>query len=350
MNRPTPENIEKKFTKIYEKFNNGDQLTLEEEETLGLLKLINLKDIHKLDEKVFTNYKFKHLYLIYFMDLSFKGEYYKPNFEVLSSKILDYKKIHKLNKNEFNQEAFNQIQTIRRATNIEIRIQKKEIEKDKIYLDKVAIDWAKKMIYEKHHDGNLKILSKETRDTIKKVKIQNFLDNSLLERENIDVKKAILKSKYVHLEALKIFTKIGKKEIKYKLDNVDVFFNYGTMIHILNRHFAQILSNQNISKSKTFHSTKIDPYKLDTTLFYIFKKINIKKAMKGLVKADSPIFLKYKNQHYVIYLKVDKFYKLKLNINTFYQIDGNSLNGAKDMIKIKNLKFISLSSNLGIYK
>lgn len=349
MTPQNPEEIKNIFTQIFAKFDSGQQLSLEEEEMLGLYRLRELKDVHKLDEQKFSNYKFRHLYLIYYQDLSFEGEYFKPNFDVSLSKISGFKEILKINEKKFNQEAFNQMQSLQRAFNAEIVIKKSEVEKDKKYLDKVANEWANEMLNERHSNQNLALLSKETRDTIRKIKIEKFINGSLTESENIDVKKAILKSKYIHNEALKMIAEIGKAEVKYKLDDVEVFFNYGTIIHILNRHFAQLSSNENISKSKTFHSPSISPNKLNSLLLYIFQKINVKKAMKGLVKADVPIFLKYKNEHYALYFKKDNFNKTKLNINTFYQIDSNSAYGANDMEKIKKLKFIPLSSNLGIY-
>lgn len=350
MKNPTPEDIKKIFDKIFEKFDNGEQLSLEEEEMLGLFKLRELKDVHKLDDQKFSNYKFRHLYLLYYTDLTFKGQYYKPNFEVRSSEIFDFKKIHEINQREFNKDAFNQMQALQRAYTVEIPIEKSEIEKDKKYLDKVVNEWANEMLHERHTDRNLAILSKETRDTIRKTNIENFLNGLLSEEESIDVKKALLKSKYIHNEVLKMFARIGKNEVKYKLDGIEIYLNYGTMIHILNRHYAQLSSNENISKSKTFHSTKINPNKLDSILLHIFQKINAKKAMKGLVKADVPFFLKYKNQNYALYLKKDNLDKSKININTFYQIDENSAYGTNDMSKIKKLKFIPLSSSLGIYK
>ena len=338
-----PEDVAKMFDQIFIKFDNGQQLSIEEEEMLGLYKLRELKDVHKLDDQRFSNYKFRHLYLIYSSDLSFAGKYFKPNFNVRSSEIFDYKKIHDFNQSEFNENHFIQIQNLRRIFDVEIPIENSEIEKDKQYLKNVANEWAAEMLNERHTDHNLALLAKESRDTIRKINIEKFIQGSLSSAEQIDVAKALLKSKYVHIEASKILAKIGKKEVVYKIDGIDVHLTYGTLIHILNRHYAQISSNESVAKSKTFHSPKISPYKLNTILLYIFKKINAKKAMSGLVTADVPIFLKYKGEHYALYLKKDGQNKGKLNINTFYQIDESTAYGKNDMAKIKRGKYIPLS-------
>lgn len=345
-----PEYLKKKFCEIESKEKNNISLTIEEEEILGLCTLMKIHDIHKLDNIKFAYYKFKHLYLIYSSDLSFTGTYYKPNFVVKSSKIFDSLKLGEINRQEFNQEVFKNIQNLRRKYNVEIKIEKAEISKDKIYLENVGKDWASQMLIENHTNQNLVLLSKETRNTIKKKKIEDYLKGTLSKAEEIDILKALLKSKYIHNEAIKILDKIGKSEIVYKLDEIDVHYNYGTIIHLLNRHYAQIASNEIISTSKTFHSPKINLNKLTDILLYIFKKINAKKALKGMVKPDAPIFLKYKNEHYALYLKRDHLNKSKLNINTFYQIDENTAYGKNDMSKIKKSKYIALASNLGIYK
>lgn len=345
-----PEHLKRLFSEIFLKNNNDQKLTIDEEEMLGLFLLKEIKDIHKLDENKFSNYKFRYIYLIYYSDLSFNGQYFKPNFNVKSSEIFNRNFSHKMNQREFNVNAFNEFQNLRRAFDVEIKISKNEILRDRKYLEEIADKWALEMLKENHSDQNLVLLSKETRDTIRKKNIEKYLNKSLNEQDRLDVFKAILKSKNIHTETIKILTNIGKDEVIYKLNNINIHYNYGSIIHIFNRHFAPLASNDSISDSKTFHSPKISLFKLHHILNYIFKKINAKKALAEQIKTGVPIFLNYKNSNYAMYLKYDNLNKSKININTFYKIDENTEYGINDIKKIKKCILLPLSSNLGIYK
>ncbi|MET3046165.1 hypothetical protein [Flavobacterium covae] len=333
---------------IYNKYLENNILSLEEEEILGLFLLREVKNIHQLDDNTFQNYKFRHLYLIYYSDLSFKETFYKLNLNINSSEIIEYKTLYEMNRKEFDQSNFDNFTFFCKEFNILTPIKENEIEIDKKFLEKIALEWAQEMIKENHKNRNLFLLSKETRDTIKKKNLLDYINNNLSENLKIDIFKALLKSKHIHIETLKIIEQIGVDEIILNLRGINIYYNYGSLIHILNRHFAKISSNNLIYNSKTFHPSEINPCKLHHTLDYIFKKINSKKITLP-IESDLPIFIKYKKRNYALYFKTDKFNKCKLNINTFYLIDENTTNGKNDIEKIKNSLFIKLSSNLGLY-
>ncbi|WP_428225251.1 hypothetical protein [Flavobacterium sp.] len=179
MNIKNPIEAKKILTKIYNKYVDNKILTFEEEEILGLYFLREIKNIHKLDDKAFPNYKFRHLYLIYYTDLSFTETYYKHNLNINSSEIIDYKLLFEINQEEFNQSNFDKFNFLCQKLNILIPINDDEKKIDKKYLEKIAREWALEMIKENHTNKNLFLLSKETRDNIKKKNLIDYIDNNL---------------------------------------------------------------------------------------------------------------------------------------------------------------------------
>jgi hypothetical protein len=344
--------FEKLFNTIENKIQNRVRLTFEEEEMLGILKLREKRDIHLLEDEIFENYKFKHLAYIYSKDYSYKSNYYKLNFDKNQSDYFAYEKVDEINSQEFDVNNFNEMLNLRIKLGLLILIDQKEVKRDADYLKKVSLKWSNEMINERQVDKNLAIIAKETRDTIKKSNLERYISGNVTEAEEIDIRKALLKSKYVHIEALIIQDIITNEssETKFKLNGNIIHYEYSSIIHILNRHFGPGISNISISESKTFHNPKIDPRSLHKKFKYFLELIESSGLLKEQLTSSFPIYLNYYNCIYSMYLDLDKFDKNKIVIKTFYEIDSSNSYGKNELEKIKNdYSLVYLDANFGLY-
>jgi len=347
--------LEEKISVIKQKIENGESLSFTEKEEYGK----DLHSIHKntdvLDKDFLKEFKFKHLLLEYLDDLTFRGIYYKLNPE----KRLTESDLKTILSNRGQEPDFGEYQ---RRQLIEkgfyIRIPTDEIAKDKAYLLKDAKEWAKEMLKTNHKDPDLRDISKETRDTIKKLRpkvsldkyVEGDFDNS---EQFYDITTAIFKSKYVHFETLKCLEEmlVENRKSVFSFLGGEVHYTYMSIIHIMNRHFAQLISSSNISLGKTFHNTNIDPRKIDLLIGEIFSEIE----KSGLRKNESlvpntKVYFHYKSSDYVIYIDLMKHNKTQFELRTFTEIDNLHEDGKKNYIDIKNNHHpVPMDDDLSIY-
>ncbi|HLO73308.1 MAG TPA: hypothetical protein VK164_05165 [Flavobacterium sp.] len=343
---------EKLFNNIEKKIQNRIKLTLDEEEMLGILKLREKKDIHLLEDEIFENYKFRHLAYIYSTDYSYKSNYYKLNFDKNQSDFRKYEKGNEINSQEFDVDNFNAMINLRIQLGFLILIDQNEVKRDAAYLKTISLKWSNEMLNERHVDKNLAIIAKETRDTIKKSNLERYISGNVSEAEEIDIRKALLKSKYIHNEALIIQDIITAEssETKFKLNGNIIHYEYISIIHILNRHFGPGISNISITESKTFHNPKIVPRSLHKTFKYFIELIENSGLLREDLTPNFPIYLNYYNCIYAMYLDLDKLDKNKIVIKTFYEIDSSNSFGKNELNKIKEkYSLVYLDANLGLY-
>ena len=344
--------FQKLFNAIENKIKNRVKLTFEEEEMFGILKLREKRDIHLLEDEVFENYKFKHLAYIYSTDYSYNSKYYKLNFDKNHSDYFDYKKIDEINSQEFDDDTFTAMQNLRIKLGLLITIDENEVKRDATYLKTVSLKWSKEMLNEKHSDKNLKIIAKETRDTIKKSNLERYVKGNVSDVEEIDIRKALLKSKYIHIEALIIeeIISVESAQTKFILNGNIIHYEYSSIIHILNRHFGPGISNISITQSKTFHNPKIVPRTLHKTFKYFFERIDNSGLLTETLAPNIPIYLNYYKNDYALYLDLDKLDKSKIVIKTFYEIDSSNPFGKNELNKIKEKYTVKyLDANFGLY-
>lgn len=344
-----------KISQIKQKIEKGEALSWTEKEQYGNALYSEYKNTDVLNEDFLKEFKFKHLLLEYLDDLTFQGTYYKfnperPLTELESKTLLS----NRSSKPDFDEYLRGQL--IKKGVYIEIPAD--EVAKDKAYLLKDAKEWAKIVLKTNHKDANLGKISKETRDTIKELRpkpsldkyVEGDFDNS---EQFYDITTAIFKSKYVHFEALKFLEEMsleGRKAV-FPFLNGEVHYTYSSIIHIMNRHFAQLLSSSNISLGKSFHNTNINPYKMDIRIGEIFSEIE----KSGLRRNESlarntKVYFQYQSSDYAIFIDLMKHDKSKFEIRTFTEIDTHLKDGKriyKDMRTNHNLMFVN--DNLGIY-
>ncbi|MEO9892454.1 hypothetical protein [Aurantibacter sp.] len=340
-----------KISGIEEKFKDNQALTLEELENLFLFYQIQNREIALSDSR-FDYSKFRHLYLIYCLDLEFNSTFYKSNPNKRASEYLDLKKLKEINQKEYNPETHKELEKFKINNQLIIPVNNAEVQKDKLLLEKSAKDWATVCLNERHSDEKLKTIAKETRDTLKKKNIENFLNDSLSEDYKKDVFKGLLKSYYVYHESIKIIDSIDSRNENrfFTLNGVGFEINHYSFTHIINRHYAEILSSQSIATSKSFHNTKINPYTFNVFVEDLISLIKAKGIEdKIIVEKGQAVIIKYHGFDYAIFFNEYKYDKSKLVLETFFVIESNNPNATRLIDKINNSQNIELDVNLSIY-
>ena len=136
--------IQTQLEEINKKILNNIDLNIEEKETHCLFELIKEKDYNKLSN-ICDDYKFISLYKIYFKDLSFKSNYFYQKIGLDLKSAYEKLKLESENQNIQNDTFCEEKNQIFIEKSIEsgflIPISNEQIEKDKIYFDKVSSDW-----------------------------------------------------------------------------------------------------------------------------------------------------------------------------------------------------------------
>jgi hypothetical protein len=333
------------------KFKTNEYLNIIELEDLGYLYLIN-NNFENLSDERFNDFNFYQLYLVYANDLTFNSKFYKINHNKSVQGIVDYNKIKEINDEEFNSDTAKEMEYFRIENDLIIPKNESEIAEDKGILEKTALYWAGVCLKENHSDINLKIISKETRYTLRKRNIEDFCDNKLNYSNRLDIFKGLLKSYYVFNEATKIITNIeaNYEMRKFCLNNIHIELNFYSLVHILTRHYGQLVSSENMSLNKTFHNTKIEPRKIHIFMNYFFNKIK-EKGIENCIKIKSgvPILLSFHKNKYAIFPKNYKLDKSKIIIETFFTIEKENDKSHNFFQIIEKSEIIKLDDNLFVY-
>lgn len=151
--------------RMKQKFHRNEKLTIEELEKLFILYQIEENSIALTDPR-FKYDNFRQLYNIYNQDLSFKGIFYKRNFNKRVSDYIDFRILEKINQEEYDPEKSQRLRDFFIINKLIVPIDTEEIKKDKLQLENSAKDWALVCLNEKHTDEDLKVIAKETRDKV----------------------------------------------------------------------------------------------------------------------------------------------------------------------------------------
>ena len=340
-----------KIESIEKKFNNNQVLTLEESENLFLFYQVDNNNAALSDSR-FDYARFRHLYLIYSLDLEFKSIFYKSNPNKRASEYVDFRKLKGLNEKEYNSETHKELEDFKIRHQLIIPVEKQELEKDKQLLEKIAQDWALVCIDERLSDERLKTIGKETRDTLKKKNIEDFSNKTLPEYTKKDIFKGLLKSYYVYHEAIKIIDTINSKNEpkQFTLNGVDFEINHYSFTHIINRHYAEILSSQSIITSKSFHNTKINPFTIHLFIEHLISLIKSKGIENRIVvQKGQAIIINFYGIDYALFFNEYKYDKSKIILETFFIIETDNPNASRLIEKINSSQIVELNNNLSIY-
>lgn len=334
---------------IEKRFNNNEELNNVEIEKLGLSYKIN-NNQDALSDPRFEYVVFRHLYLVYAKDLSFDSKFFKINPEKNISNYLDFKTLQELNRKDYDSNKLNAIELYLKEEKVLIEVPDHQVQKDIVKLENIAKKWANICLVENSSSENLKVITKETRDTLKKKKIEDYLIDGLDQNVAKEVFKGLLKSYYIFNEAQKITDKIDRdNETRFfEINGYKIELNFYTLIHILNRHFAEIISSQNIAFSKSFHIPKIDPYNIHNLINELFEGIKSRNLENKIIEDDSILF-QFHNIDYALFFKKYKYNNKKTVFETLFVIEEGNENARRLTDRIEVSTSIKLADNLYYY-
>jgi len=202
-------------------------------------KLVSGNSIGTWDDfACLAGYKFRFLYLVYYDDVSGESTYLKPKGEVYA--------------------IVNPI----------------EVKQDIKYLAKEAEDWKVIVDQERQHsDPLLNQVAIETRNELKLFEETRppLHDQQKLKQYKYLKRRLYLHSKYIYLMAKGVFESFDKKDFTFSLNGQEIVINEYSIIHILNRHFAQLVKPHS---DKSFHNMNIAPRYLNKDIKSIMEKID----------------------------------------------------------------------------
>lgn len=338
-----------KIDAIEEKFKNKKKLSVEEIESLGIFYSITGNSA--LEDPVFEYIKFKELYLIYGENLDFNGKYYKRNPNKRISEALNFKELEKINQEEFNRIQHDEMKAFLIKEAYLIPINDNEIQEAKKFLEKIAYSWSEICLNLRHSNEELKVISKETRETLGMQNIQDFRDHKLNSEKRKDILKGLWKSYYIFHEVKKTLEiiNINNESLDFKLNGVKTEINFYSLIHIFNRHFGEILSSQNLITTKTFHNTKINPLKIHLFIDHLFKLVKSNNLEKEVDIKNDAVLINFHGVDYGLFFKEYKNDKSKFILETFFIIEKENQNADRLVKKISTAKSVKLDWNLILY-
>ncbi|SDX75776.1 hypothetical protein [Flavobacterium degerlachei] len=240
------------------------------------------------DYECCDNPKFKFLYLVYARDIHGfkKSKMYKP------------------------------------VRNIEYQVKRKEIKKDLFYLNRKANEWKAVVRTTVHAQELLHQSAKEAREELKELRklprykndIQGIYSANYIAKENA----IVLHSKWLYCVALEIFEALNSEDFISEINGTEIEFNEYSLIHILNRHYAQVLKQFDTRKS--FHYEMFKPRILSTQIKEILSIIGDSNLLYG--KSINTIAFQINGQDHIIYtgekVRGASTYR---RLNTFFPVE-----------------------------
>lgn len=288
-----------------------ESLTEHEKEFFCMaVKISHLEDGVWEDYACCDNYKFKSIYLAYFHDLT-GGSVYKK---------VKGRSVYK--------------------------VEPEEAQTDLQYLYDKSEEW--KLIIQKtnHNDQLLQQISAETRYEMKNLtNLPEVLNGYWRKGSFVYIFKEraiLLHSKYLYCIALVIFDRLKPEDLVLEINSIQIEFNEYSLLHILNRHFAQIAKQYDTGK--TFHNEDFKPRILSVQLKEILHEIDSSKVLKGL--SIDKIGFKKNGIDYLIWTSV-RIKSIKgqgivsyRRLETFYPVsdkaEKNKLNATCELQKIND--------------
>lgn len=202
-----------------------------------------------------------------------------------------------------------------------------EKEADLQFLTEIEAErWGKIIAKTNHTEQLLQIVGAEFREEIRSLnKDQNTVGNPLLKGSyfyQYKIWNINLRAAFVYLKAKKVAEINGQSTWHMTLCGEDIEFNDFALVHILNRHFAEITKQVDLGKS--YHNENVDPEKLGPLLKNIIEAID----HTGLLTAQyqTCVNLRYKGDTYQFWAEwKERHSKGKVipykRVQTFYQVN-----------------------------
>lgn len=187
-------------------------------------------------------------------------------------------------------------------------------QRDLDLLDREATNWATIIEVTNHSDQILQFTAKEVRDQLKEI-TKYCAGQFGYNREKHLQKQFLLHSKYMYHLVCEYYEE-NNSEIVIQVCGQDVYINAYVYIHVLSRHFAQLVKEHMLDKS--YHDERVDHLNLPDQLADILKCYD---AISPKSFDGKKIYFKIKGDVFVIWIKVDKGTRPhRLRINSFYPV------------------------------
>lgn len=341
--------MKEKLLIIDEKLSKGQTLSELEKEIYCGCCMVSTKGLDNLPD-LCEGFKFKTLYLNYYKDLSFQSKYVKPKFGMDDQTLSKaFEKLKESNdnadaSNDYDQKRQDESRDYAMEMGLVREVEQDEIRVDKKYLFDVADQWQKEIDITNHTNTELRGISEETREIIREIRKKCKRENLSITKLNNEIRLALWKSKYIYHHSLKIAEQISLP-YKLNLNGVNVYFTYISLIHILNRHFAQLVSMKYHKESKSFHSPIFKPLEIHLTLESIFRRLSNTEVFKSEKIAHNNAYnFCFHETDYQLYLKKFGQSKEKLRVSSLYPIENELA-----IKKLQLLKLIKVDNELSVY-
>jgi len=226
--------------------------------------------LHPSIKKHYDNYIFQQLLCKYATDLSFKSDYYYyPNapFHHVATLVGLNKKLERIS---YQDRKIKKEYIDYRGQN-GILLDRVTIESEKAILEKHAEEWADVITNDRHSDQNLQRICTHARHEKKRIEKLFTTHQISLEEKIHQLNLNIWKTKWVYLKGCEIVEMI-KDESEFPfiltLKEKKIYYTFDSIVHILNRHFAQLISP---NREKSFHEQyHFELQFIHITLQYLF--------------------------------------------------------------------------------
>jgi len=150
-------------------------------------------------------------------------------------------------------------------------------------LERISKEWEIIIQQSNHPNQALNYLTKETRSDIKDLeKHPEFNNYGFLRKCNhfdFRKKRIVLHSKFIYSKYQEVMSELSDADRTFVLNGAEIEFNEYSYIHILSRHYAEIIKQT--PNNKTYHIPDFSPDEIVSQLDEIFKKIESSSKFKG---------------------------------------------------------------------
>jgi len=226
--------------------------------------------------------------------------------------------------------GFNKIKYYKPVRTFQYQLKSKEIKMDLFYLKFKMREWEEVVNKTNHQEELLQQSAKEAREEIKELKKVRKYANNIQGYSSVEFlakkKSIILHSKWIYCMALEIFESLDPADFISEINKIEIEFTEYSLIHILNRHYAQILKQFDTKKS--FHSQIFKPRILSSQIKEVLSIIDASNLLNG--QSIDKISFRLDGIDYIIYtsekIRGNNTYR---RFNTFFPVEdiaeGNKL-------------------------
>jgi hypothetical protein len=169
-------------------------------------------------------------------------------------------------------------------------------------LEQISQKWEVIIKQSNHPNQALNYLAKETRSEIKELEKQpEFNDMGFLRRCNhfdFRKKRIVLHSKFIYSKYQEIMSEIEETDRTFTIGGLEIEFNEYSFIHILFRHYAEIVKQT--PNTKTYHIPDFSPDEIVHQLKQLFFAIESSGKFKG--QSIHEIDFKFKGKLYRVWV------------------------------------------------